>query len=149
MMSEFGMDSSPETAKLKRQSVMESFATWLLMSPASRREAGLPASQKGMAEVLGVSQAYLSQIKKDKHFQTMVSRTVRADFGAERFSLVINALFETATNGSGSAQVSAAKTLLGWYEKDEAALAAEDLTQLSDKELRALAARVLQDHDPE
>ena len=126
-----------------RAALMQQFAEWLLLTPEGRNEAGLPATQKGMAELLGKSEATLSVWKKSDKFQRMVGRHVRSNFGADRLGRVIDALFDTATSSQSAAQVSAAKTLLGWYEHDNTGVEATDLEQLSDEELRLLAQRVL------
>lgn len=135
--------SSGTSKSVNRVSLMEQFAEWLLMTPSARGEAALPSTQKGLAELLGVSEATLSVWKKDEKFQRMVSRHVRANFGAERLGRIIDALFDVATEGSGQAQVSAAKTLLTWHGAQVEAPVAEDLEHLSNDELRALAQRVL------
>ncbi len=134
------LNSSEKTAN--RAALMQQFAEWLLLPLAARDEAGLPRRQKGMAELLGVSQATLSVWKKDEKFQQFVGSHIRANFGAERLSKVIDALFETATEGQSASQVSAAKTLLGWYETERSASATE-LSELSDEELEMLARREL------
>jgi hypothetical protein len=121
--------------------LMQEFAAWLLMLPEARAEAGLPARQRGVAELLGVSEATLSVWKKDKRFQQMVGHQVRADFSADRLGKVITALFETATETRGASQVSAAKTLLTWFEKDIGPEATIDYSALSDEELNALPIR--------
>jgi hypothetical protein len=133
----------PSETQLERAAQMQQLAEWVLMDREARVEAGLPATQKGMAELFGKSEATLSAWKKDEAFQRMVSRHVRTRFGAEGLGSVINALFVTATETRGSAQVSAAKTLLSWYDRDEKAIAPEDLAQMSITDLKALAQRVL------
>lgn len=144
MSDQDGLQESGNRAALQQQ-----FAEWLLLTPSGRSEAGLPAKQRGMAELLGVSQATLSTWKKDAKFQRMMNRHVRANFGADRLGKVIDSLYEVAVNSNekstAAAQVSAAKTLLGWYEASDTQVDAADLEQMSTEELRALAQRVLAD----
>lgn len=128
---------------VNRAAQQQQFAEWLLMTPAGRVEADLPRTQKEMAQLLGRSQATLSLWKKDERLQRMISRHVRASLG-ERLGYVIDALYEVAVgNGAGtaSAQVAAAKTLLGWYEKDGVPISAEELSDATDEELAMLARR--------
>lgn len=137
----------PQESQLNTAALMQQFAEWLLLPPAERKKAGLPARQKGMAELLGRSEATLSMWKKNEKFQRMMNRHVRANFGADRLGRVIDSLYDVATGvdaPTAAAQVSAAKTLLNWYETGaEATVEAGDLEQMSTEELRVLAQRVL------
>jgi hypothetical protein len=132
---------SAQDQSVNKVAQMQQFAEWLLMPAAARIEAGLPAKQKGMAELLGKSQATLSMWKKEDQFQRLVNRHVRSVFGADRLGAVIDALYDTATSGSSAAQVSAAKTLLGWYERSDTTIQKDELSKLSDDELEMLARR--------
>ena len=95
-----------------------------------------------MAELLGVSEATITVWKKTKQLQAVVSQHLRTIFGSDRLGRVIDALYDTAVNGVGSAQVSAAKTLLQWHKEDVESFTAQDMKDLPDDELDALFERV-------
>lgn len=130
------------TQKEIRDAGLPVLAEWLLMLPDARRDAGYPATQKGLAELLGVSEPTITVWKKSRQLQSVVSQHLRTNFGADRLGRVIDALFETATNGSGSSQVSAAKTLLQWHKEDVESVTIQDLHDMPQQELETLMQRV-------
>ena len=129
-------------AKEIRDAGLPVLAEWLLMLPEAREESGLPDTQKGLAELLGVSEATITVSKKTKQLQAVVSQHLRTNFGADRLGRVIDALFDHAVNGVGASQVSAAKTLLQWHKEDVEAFTAQDMKDLPDDEVDALFERV-------
>ena len=129
-------------AKEIRDAGITVLAEWLLMLPKAREDAGFPATQKGLAELLGVSEAAITVWKKTKQLQAVVSQHLRTNFGADRLGRVIDALFDHAVNGVGASQVSAAKTLLQWHKEDVEAFTAQDMKDLPADEVDALCERV-------
>lgn len=143
------MGSDSQSMKERKAAGLPVLAEWLLMLPSAREAAGLPATQKGLAELLGVSEPTITVWKKTKELQAVVSQHLRTNFGADRLGRVIDALYETATDGSGAAQVSAAKTLLQWHKEDVESVSAQDLRDLPKHELDALMRRVLAQEEGE
>ena len=135
-------ESNGRSAKEIRDAGLPVLAEWLLMLPHARSESGLPDTQKGLAELLGVSEATITVWKKTKQLQAVVSQHLRTNFGADRLGRVIDALYDHAVNGVGASQVSAAKTLLQWHKEDVEAFTAQDMKDLPDDEVDALFERV-------
>lgn len=129
--------------KQRKAAGLPVLAEWLLTPPSARAKAGLPATQKGMAELLGVSEPTITVWKRSKELQSIVSSHLRTNFGTERLSKVIDALYDTATGDSSASQVAAAKTLLQWHKEDVQSVSAQDLRDLPQEELDALLKRVL------
>lgn len=117
----------------------EQFIEWLAL-PRSERQ---PPTYAALAEELGVSVASLYNWKKDPHVTDQVRARMRSVLGVEKLPDVIGQLYRVATGDGykGSENVSAARTLLDWFERAAPPDSSHaPLSELSLKDLKQLAA---------
>jgi len=93
--------------QLKGMNTREALAYWLALPTKARN----PRTQKGLAELMGVSEERLCQIKRDPEFQTQV-QDFRKDFFRQFTSNVIEAVKKSAIRGNDKA----AKLFLQYVE---------------------------------
>lgn len=124
-------------SKEARRQRMVLFAEWLLTPAEMRVACGMPGSQVGLAEALGVHEVTLSAWKQHAEFHAIMQRQVRSNVAAADLAAIVQNLVRIATGETPQA-VPAARELLRWFK--ESATASEldaDLSKLSDEELAA------------
>lgn len=125
---------SDREAKDRRQAI---YMAWLIQ-PKDERE---PRTKQAMAEVLGVTVQTLFNYERDPDFAGAVRERLSRAFKVDRLPNLFESLYATATDPENPRQVTAARTLLEWFGRSDAAQgAAAELANLSLEELEAVAA---------
>ena len=129
----FGASMKGENGELSTQ-----YIDWLLQ-PRDLRE---PATQKALAELLGVTEQTLRNWRKEPVFQRTMTERARGHVKAHALPDIIDALHDTAMN-KGPQQVAAAKLLIDFMEKG-GVTPASDLSKLTSEQLREFAQAALE-----
>lgn len=130
----FGKPGDPRSFQREREQYIE----WLAIPP-NRRE---PASQEKMAKALGVTSDTLRNWKRDPRIISKVKGRIQGVIALNDLASIVETLKEQAFDASNPRSVQAAKVLIEMMEKGESRQADVPLTEMSNEELRKLAAEL-------
>lgn len=119
---------------------MDVYVEWLV-TPAAFRQ---PRTKGELGNLLGVSTETLRRYEQDPWLKAEYLRRSRAAFTVSRAADVIDTLYQRATDPHDPQGVTAAKTLMQFFEASDKREGAEqvDLSAMTDDELVELALRV-------
>lgn len=127
-------DRSPEARRMR----LEILAEWMVTPSTIRAAVGMPSSQQGLADLLGVHAVTISAYKKDPTLQDLIAAQVRSNVAATDFSEIIQNLVKIAKSETAQA-VPAAREVLRWFrESRPQGESNSKLSSLSDSELEKM-----------
>lgn len=123
---------------LDYQALRDEFIEWLAV-PASRRE---PRTQDAMAEHLGVRGSTLSQWKRDPRIVSAMRAKIKGVLTVSDLPDIVDTLKEQAFNPENPRSVQASKLLIEMMQESDADSASVPLGDMSNEDLRTLAAKL-------
>lgn len=121
---------SDRRAKLERQAA---YLAWIVQ-PREERD---PPTKTAMAEALGCTIQTLLAYERDPDFSAAVRDRLGQAFRTEHLPRLFDSLYATAVDSSNPRQVTAARTLLEWFGRAQAATSG--LADMSVEELEKVA----------
>jgi len=125
------------------QALRDEFIEWLSVPPARRQ----PKSQEKMAKHLGVVPSTLTVWKRDPRIINAVKGKIRNEIAVADLPDIVDSLKEQAFNPDNARSVQAAKLLIELMKEGENDAASVPLGDMSNEELREMAAKLHDEFD--